>query len=397
MVEKGGKKQLRLGSIKNVAANQDYRVFIRALTICQIAIKGMNNTVIKKLNKMDFGIIDRLCKHLHGGGEFGNYTNKFPKYVNELFRSFAMNQVSIGFNFGHMQKYEGIKKIFCVKGIEGLLRFDYLLHTFKNCHHITILENPSKPLIIEFTSKFVNTLKEIMININSIKNTEIQTILYKSCIGGNVKSNKKRYEREFGKIGWQILFENHGNAQEDIVYSLTLSKGYNGPMNERIKSDIHNRRNGRRRKIYQDRNQIPIGNRNRVKNGNRGHVNSVIDIHRNEGDSSTSGVDSVPVKDQNVIAEENDEDDDDDHDMYQIKNEAHNEKYQKQPQSVISRLNDDDDQMYYLQNSSITEKEPRSITAFEMDANQDVITEIHHKFDDAEEVDTNFRNEWYDD
>ena len=48
---------------------------------------------------MDFGIIDRLCRHQQMDGKYGNYKNKFPNYINELFKVFANNQLSVAFNF----------------------------------------------------------------------------------------------------------------------------------------------------------------------------------------------------------------------------------------------------------------------------------------------------------
>ena len=78
------------------------------------------------------------CRDQQIEGKYKDYQNKFPNYVNELFKVFIDNQISIAFNFDEMmRKYK------------GLLKFDYLSTTFINCQHI-----------IDFTPDFKHKLLE---------------------------------------------------------------------------------------------------------------------------------------------------------------------------------------------------------------------------------------------
>ena len=218
-----------------MSRNENYRIFIRALTICQIAIKAMNNTVIKNPTKKDFGIIDRLSKHQQNNGIHKEYKNKFPNYVNELFKSFATNQVSIGFNFIEMKKYKGIERIFGVEGINGLMKFDYLSYTFTYCQYFTIVGGQSalNPLIITFTSQFADALFKILNNINNIKESKLETILYRACIKIDNGINKEKYEKKFSEIKWGLIFEERKTSykqKNNDIFSMTLKKGHIGPI-----------------------------------------------------------------------------------------------------------------------------------------------------------------------
>ena len=211
------------------------------MTICQIAVRGMNNTVIKKIQKKDYGIIDRLCKHQQIDGKYKNFENAFPDYVNKVFKSFAETQTSLAFSFDNCQKYIGIVKVFGFIDQRGLLKFDYLCQTFPNCQHIVVLECASnaskvKAFMVPFTKIFASKLLAICDKINAIKNKKIESIIYRHNVELAVSNNvKEYYEKQFGEKNWTLIFTKFDkvkptSAINGKAYTLTLKYGYTSGM-----------------------------------------------------------------------------------------------------------------------------------------------------------------------
>ena len=242
-----------MGSIRNVAANENYRIFIRAMTICQIAVRGLNNTLIKNIKKTDYGIIDRLCKHEQIDGEYKDYKNAFPDYVNKVFKSFTESQISLAFSFDYCKKYIGILKVFGFVDQKGLLKFDYLCKTFKNCENIVVLESASnaqkvKPFTIPFTASFADKLLIICDKINEIKNIKIESIVYRFNV--ELSTNEKMQEyyiEKFNKKQWSLILRKEKSVRgleiKNREYTLTLRRG------QTIRKNIrHGKKNQKRNK-----------------------------------------------------------------------------------------------------------------------------------------------------
>eukprot|EP01083_Nonionella_stella_P105219 302544_1 len=239
----GGKKPLKLGAIRNIRENENYRLFFDALTICQIAVRGMNNTIVSDPTSTDYAIIDRLCKHQQSDGVHKAYRNKFPVYVNKLFQVFAQNQISLAFSFDNMRKYIGILDVLGVSGVRGLLKFDYLLRTFPNCEYITILECASNAakvdtFMIQFTQAFCDALLQVCERMNQNEECKIQTILFRHNV--EFESDQEfemaeqmeyyfELEKRFAAKGWVLWFEKDKPSKQrqgkSLSYTMTLKKG----------------------------------------------------------------------------------------------------------------------------------------------------------------------------
>ena len=123
------KKPIEIHSIINLNDNENYRLFIKAITLFNQFVNGKILNKRFNVTNMDYFIINSLSQT----------NNIFPKYINNLFESFCLNKININLNIGNIQSfYPGFAVGFISSKCDNLVKFDSIVKIFKNCDNINV-------------------------------------------------------------------------------------------------------------------------------------------------------------------------------------------------------------------------------------------------------------------
>ena len=203
-----GDNYLKIDSIRSMAENIDYRVFINVLMIFDAAISGHTQKFgLKgfKVTKKDVRILRRLIEHIDDKIE---YKNKFPKYINDMFYTLVMNKKWIKINLTDINSDRVLMKpLLCHNTNNLLLKYDYLLRLFSNCTMIiSHYRHNEKPIM---NDEYLNTILSELEKINKLNHMtfEFEYIRFDDEMF-------KKYECLFKTKGWNLSLEDFNSGQE---------------------------------------------------------------------------------------------------------------------------------------------------------------------------------------
>ena len=168
-----GDNYLKIDSIRSIKDNIDYRIFINVLMIFDAAISGHTQKFgLKgfKVTKRDMRILRRLMDHLDDDKE---YKNKFPVYINDMFKTLVMNKKWIKINLTDINSERRVlKALLCHEECELLGRYYYLLRLFTNCTLvISHYRHDNKP---DMSQLYLDTILAELVMINKMDDAALE-------------------------------------------------------------------------------------------------------------------------------------------------------------------------------------------------------------------------------
>ena len=226
----GGHRPLIFHSIRSMRLNQNYEEYIKALTMFHHVIESKKYT--KKIKKRHYKIIDRLIKHYDDKSQFhGEYKNKFPKYVNQLFKSFVESKKSIKLNLEHINTFfTGLTPLFISRNSCNLPLFDYLSVIFRNATEISVWgTNKVDNIYMKELLMLMESLNKL--GLEQLKYIKIYDVKYENKILN--ESFVSKYEREL-----QFNLKAYCNIKIDIKTRMDFRKINNGGMDGHCNGDM---------------------------------------------------------------------------------------------------------------------------------------------------------------
>eukprot|EP01083_Nonionella_stella_P240223 839977_1 len=212
-----GLSYLQFVSIRNLDTNENYQVFIRAMTILEQIIKGYKVNV--KLSSLDVVIIKHLLEYsltptaTATTNEIQTDHKQFPEYILKTFTKWKNRRSRVHINLKYLDNASArLSKIFVVQSSDTngcLLCLDKINAIFQNIDEIECEETGV------VSSAFIMTLLEMVDKINAIESSKLDLIEF--CDIKNM-SELKAFEK------YQSLFQQKNWTIEKSKISLTLSK-----------------------------------------------------------------------------------------------------------------------------------------------------------------------------
>eukprot|EP01084_Bolivina_argentea_P265484 450022_1 len=191
----GGWRPIKVGSIRSINNNEDYRVYVHALSFFNYCVVDDNPMDGSKANPTDYRIITRFIKHKDVGIK---YKNKFPIYMNDIFQSFCKNKTKIKINMKKINySYKVMTPLFFSNENKYLFLVNNICNLFQNCKTIQIdYAGDDKPHI----GSFLNVLLKDLIICCKTLNIILYNIKYTHL-------NLSDFKSEFIKHNWLIKEE----------------------------------------------------------------------------------------------------------------------------------------------------------------------------------------------
>ena len=196
-------------SIRLMKLNQNYRLFVRALTIFNKAMNGLK-TNVGDIRKTDSLILLKLIEYRLKQKNKG----KFPDYILKIFNQFCNNksQITINTTFLHLQ-FAKVMKTFVKHGSFPLL--NNIAKLFPNCNEIHIRTSNTK---IELSTYYLDNLTAMITKLNKIKGGKPRDHWKYIVLHDIEKKDITECDGVFRGIGWKIrITKSTGWSKDNLL------------------------------------------------------------------------------------------------------------------------------------------------------------------------------------
>lgn len=222
----GGAEPLKFHSIRLVDKQLNFRWYLKALALFNLAITGdfLAEEDKKKVTRVDYKIVAKLCKYLYLDPQ---ENHKEPIYIVQLFKEFVSSKKIIHINLKYLFKeYKGFTRLLLETinvGVQTNFNKKRKTNVMPNVRNIIKIFRDCRTIIIDykrsgksnlqasFFYSLIDHLKKLQAN-NKCKLMEIRVLNAKYLNGKFDKSFRKyaAFIADYKAIGWRFHIEEEG-------------------------------------------------------------------------------------------------------------------------------------------------------------------------------------------